>query len=161
MKRFSVAVALLFAATALFAIATGDSLAVSVREGEVRSAPGFLSRIDGRVAYGESVTVQEVRGDWVRVTVAADGSEGWMHTTSVLPPGEMNLTGSTSGDTGTSSREIALAGRGFNEQVEQEYKDQSELDFGRVDEMEELLVDPAELGDFLGEIGARIDEGGE
>ncbi|MFW5742404.1 MAG: SH3 domain-containing protein [Spirochaetota bacterium] len=159
MKRIGAVVLVLVLAGALFAIEPGDTLAVSVREGELRSAPGFLSTIEERLPYGESLTALGVRGDWVRVE--SNGSEGWLHSTAVLPPKEMNLTGSASEDTGTTSREIALAGRGFNEQVEQEYQEQQELDFGGVDEMETLLLPPAELGDFLAAIGAQILEEGE
>jgi len=59
-------------------------------------------------------------------------------------------------DSGASSDEIALAGRGFSEQVEREYEEQESLDFGPVDEMEGLLVPVSELGEFLGAIGAEI-----
>ena len=161
MKRIGTAVLLFLLAGAAFAIEPGDPIAVSVREGELRSAPGFLSTIEERVPYGASLTALGVRGDWVRVRVESSGGEGWLHSTAVLPPGEMNLTGATSDDTGTTSREIALAGRGFNEQVEQEYQEQQELDFAGVDEMETLLLPPSELGDFLTAIGAEIIEEGE
>lgn len=161
MRRTGTAVLLLLLASALFAIEPGETVAVSVREGELRSAPGFLSTIEARIQYGASLTALGVRGDWVRVRVEANGAEGWLHSTAVLPPGEMNLTGSTAEDTGTTSREIALAGRGFNEQVEQEYQEQQELDFSGVDEMETLLLAPSELGDFLTAIGAEIIGEGE
>jgi hypothetical protein len=161
MKRIGTGILLFVVVNALFAITTGDTLAVSVREGEVRSSPGFLSRIDDRVPYGEAVTVLGTSGDWVRVRVDSSGTEGWLHNTAVLPPGEMNLTGSTAERTGTTSREIALAGRGFNQQVEEEYQEQQQLDFDRVDEMETLLLPPPELGDFLAAIGAQIVEEGE
>lgn len=161
MKRIGTAVLLLLLAGAAFAIEPGETLAVSVREGELRSAPGFLSTIEERVPYGESLTALGVRGDWVRVRVESDGTEGWLHSTAVLPPGEMNLTGSTGEDTGTTSREIALAGRGFNEQVEEQYQEEQELDFSGVDEMETLLLPPPELGEFLAAIGAQIEEEGE
>lgn len=161
MKRIGTAALLLLFAGAAFAIEPGETLAVSVREGELRSAPGFLSTIEERIQYGEPLTALGVRGDWVRVRVESSDAEGWLHATAVLPPGEMNLTGSTDADTGTSSREIALAGRGFNEQVEEEYQEQQELDFSGVDEMETLLVPSDELGDFLAAIGAEIVEEGE
>jgi hypothetical protein len=161
MKRIGAVILLFLLTGALLAIEPGDTLAVSVREGELRSAPGFLSTIEARIQYGASLTALGVRGDWVRVRVEANGDEGWLHSTAVLPPDDMNLSGSTSEDTGTSSREIALAGRGFNEQVEQEYQEQQELDFSGVDEMETLRLPPAELGDFLAAIGAQVVEEGE
>jgi uncharacterized protein YgiM (DUF1202 family) len=143
---------------ALYAIETGDNLAVSVREGELRTGPGFLSRIDTRVQYGEAVTVLGVRGDWVRVRVDVSRDEGWMHSSAVLPPAEMNLTGTSSGTTGTTSREIALAGRGFSERVEKEYQEQEQLDFAAVDEMETYIVPLPELGEFLAAVDAEIQD---
>lgn len=141
---------------ALFAISVGDDLAVSVRQGELRSAPGFLSRIDARLTYGETVTVLGVQGDWARVRVESTGDEGWLHGTAVLPPREMNLVDAEGRDTGATSDEIALAGRGFSEQVEREYGEQESLDFAPVDDMENLVLPVSELGDFLGAIGAEI-----
>ena len=159
MARISAVLLLLFVLSgALFAISVNDTLAVSVREGELRSSPGFLSAITARVQYGESVKVTAKSGDWVRVRVESSGEEGWVHSSSVLPPREMNLAGSTGRDTGTTSREIALAGRGFNEQVEQEYKDQQDLDFSEVDEMETRILPLSELGAFLSEVDATIEE---
>ncbi|MFP4113520.1 MAG: SH3 domain-containing protein [Spirochaetota bacterium] len=159
MARAIMAFLLLFVLSgALFAVSTGDTVAVSVREGALRSAPGFLGAITERVLYGASATVLSVRGDWVRVRVDETGTEGWLHSSAVLPPAEMNLTGSGSNRSGTTSREIALAGRGFNERVEQEYRQEEQLDFDLVDEMETYTIPPVELGDFLEEVGAGIAE---
>lgn len=158
MRRLIPVLLLVLTSGVLFAISTGDNLAVSVRQGELRATPGFLSAITARVQYGDAVTVLGLRGDWARVRVDATNAEGWVHTSAVLPPKQMNLTGSSSRDTGTTSREIALAGRGFNEQVEQEYQEQNDLDFSKVDAMEAYLVPLPELGEFLAEVGASIEE---
>ena len=160
MARY-IAVFLLFLSSALFAVSPGETLAVSVRDGQLRSTPGFLSPIEAAVVYGDEVRVLEVRGDWARVRAGATGDEGWIHTSSILAPRDMHLAGAETRDSGTTSREIALAGRGFSEQVEREYEEQQSLDFGPVDEMERLLLQPAELGEFLGEIGAGIDQEAE
>ena len=154
--RFFAVLVLILLSGALFALSVGDDLAVSVRQGELRSAPGFLSRIDARLTYGAAVTVLGVQGDWTRVRVESTGDEGWMHATAVLPPRELNLADADRRDSGASSDEIALAGRGFSEQVEREYEEQESLDFGPVDDMEGLLVPVSELSEFLGAIGAEI-----
>ncbi len=152
---------LLFVSASLPAQQTGDVLAISVREAEIRGAPGFLSSIESRVAYGETVRVVAVRGAWVRVTVEGSGSEGWIHESSVLTPRQMNLTGGTARESGATSREIALAGRGFNEQIEREYREQHQLDYDPVDAMEAHLVPVVQLAEFLAEIGAEPPHGGE
>ena len=157
MTRLVATVLLLLTAGALFAISEGDTVSVSVREGEVRSSPLFLSPIAERVGYGTSMTVQAVNGDWVQVRLD-NGREGWIHSTSILPPEDMNLSGDTVDSSGASSREIALAGRGFNQQVEAEYQEQQDLDFAPVDRMERYVVPPTDLGTFLDEIDAEIAE---
>lgn len=156
MSKFAVVIVLVLVAVALGAQSVGDELAVAVRGGELRSQPGFLSPITGGVVYGQTVVVRGTQGDWVRVD--ADGVEGWLHGTAVAPPREMNLVGAGDRETGTTSREIALAGRGFNEQVEEQYREEQDLDFSAVDAMEEAVLPVAELTEFLAEIGAEIRE---
>ncbi len=155
-----VAVFLLLLAGSLYAQNAGDELSVSVREGELRSAPGFLSSIEARLEYGDAVRVISKINDWLRVTVDHTGDEGWIHASSVAQPRDMNLTGPGARETQTTTREIALAGRGFNEQVEQDYQEQMQLDFSAVDRVEENLLPLPELADFLSEIGAELLEGG-
>lgn len=156
MQRHFLLLALVLVAGSLFAIETGDTVAVSVREAEVRSAAGFLSPVQSLLEYGTSANVLSVRGDWIQIE--AGSTRGWLHSVSVLPPQEMNLSGEAIGQ-GASTREIALAGRGFNEQVEREYQEQQDLDFGPVDDMETLVLPLGELGAFLEEIDAELDGG--
>jgi hypothetical protein len=156
MRRNVAMIVVLFAAGSLFALSPGDRLAVSIREGHLRSAPGFLSASGEGVAYGEAVTVLAVNGSWARVRVDERGAEGWMHDTAILPPREMHLEDAARRGGDASTREIALAGRGFSEQVEREYEAQQALDFAPVDAMEGLLVALPELGDFLNAVGAGI-----
>ncbi len=145
----------------IFAFDVGDEPAVSVREGELRSAPGFLARVTIRVDYGESVKILEIRGDWLRVRTADSGDEGWLHSTVVAGKEELRLEradGTTA--SGVTSREIALAGRGFNEQVEAQYKNDKGLDFTLVDEMEEYGRPVEELAAFFADAGMTVEDGG-
>ena len=165
MRKLTVLLAatMLLALTAGFAVGleVGDQPAVSVREGDVRSAPGFLSTITAKVAYGGGVSILELRGDWARVRVVDTGAEGWLHVSAVAEKEALRLgqaTGSSSG--GTTSREIALAGRGFNEQVEAQYRSEKGLDFALVDQMEGYGQPVDSLGTFFAEAGLSFGEGG-
>ncbi|MBU8913829.1 MAG: SH3 domain-containing protein [Spirochaetales bacterium] len=161
MRKLIVVLTVLLVLGPAFALDVGDEPAISVRTGELRSAPGFLARITAQVEYGESVEVLEVRGDWARVHVAGSGDEGWLHATAVAAAGELRLEqagGSTTG--GTTSREIALAGRGFNEQVEAQYKSEKGLDFTLVDEMEEYGRPIGDLAAFFADAGLMVEDGG-
>jgi hypothetical protein len=158
MRRFLVVPLLVLIAGTVLAVDPGDTVAISVREAEVRAGAGFLSPISGRLGYGTSVNVLSVNGDWVQIEARDEGVSGWLHSVSVLPPREMKLTGDAIGQ-GASTEEIALAGRGFSEQIENEYKEQKQLDFDAVDEMEQLVLPIEELGAFLEQIDATIDGG--
>lgn len=158
-KAAVLAVFLLLLGGLVHALDVGDEPAVSVRAGDLRSAPGFLSGLTATLEYGETVTVLEIRGDWLRVQAA--GSEGWIHRTAVAEKQALRLERSEDTRTGTTSREIALAGRGFNEQVEAKYKNEKALDFTVVDEMEEYEQPVESLAQFLAEGDLSIDEGGD
>lgn len=161
MRKLIAVLTVLLVLSPIFAFDVGDEPAVSVREGELRSAPGFLARVTTRIDYGESVKILEIRGDWLRVRTAGSGDEGWLHSTVVAGKEELRLEradGTTAG--GVSSREIALAGRGFNEQVEAQYKSDKGLDFTLVDEMEEYGRPVEELAAFFADAGMTVEDGG-
>lgn len=145
-----------FGAPALSAVTVNDNVAVSVRETQLRATPAFLARITAVIEYGEAVTVLEVRTDWARVRVDSSRAEGWLHTSAVVPPKDVQITRGA-GTTGTpTSREIALAGRGFNQTIEREYQADTGLDFSRVDRMEENVLPVDDLVVFLDEIGSPL-----
>lgn len=161
MRKVLILVLLVFLSGALFAFTVGDVPAVSVRDAGLRSGAGFLAPIIEQLDYGESVEVREVHGDWARVRVVASGTEGWLHVTTIEDKGSLRLEQVQDSQTGgTTSREIALAGRGFNEQVEAEYKSAKGLDFTAVDEMEGYGRPVEELVTFFQIADLRFEEGG-
>ncbi|MFW6213440.1 MAG: hypothetical protein ACOC8L_11125, partial [Spirochaetota bacterium] len=143
------------------ALEPGDTVAVSVQEGQLRTSPSFLGSIEEILQYGELVLLVEAGESWSRITFGDGTVEGWMHNSALEPPASLNLEGEAIGTSGTTSREIALAGRGFNEQVESEYEDQAQLDFSMVDEMETYLLPTAELAEFLTAISGDTTFGGQ
>ncbi len=159
MRKYIVLLLIVVIAGSSFAISEGDTLAISVRAAGLRAAAGFLAPIQSELAYGTSVLVRTVRGDWVEIESDDLRSRGWVHTSSVLAPDDLNLTGGRTDGSVTAS-EVALAGRGFSERVETEFREQQELDYSHVDAMERLLLPYDELGRFLNDIDARI-AGGE
>ena len=142
-----------------FSTAFGESMSVTVREAELRSAPQFLSRVVGTAEYGERLEVNERRDPWF-LLAASDGTTGWVHSSAVTTK-EVVLTASDSEvRRGASADEVALAGRGFNERVENEFKEESDVDYSGIDRMEsEYRIDPGTLLTFLEEGG--LETGGE
>ena len=150
----------MLAVVALFVVAleAGDPLFVQVRDTELRASPGFLSAIQEKLEFGAEVAYLAGRSGWMQVTAAGSGVTGWVHATSLEQnrTTQMQLQGERTSRT-VSSREIALAGRGFSENLENEYGEQQELDFSPVDALEERRVDPNEIISFVQDGGLRED----
>lgn len=161
MRRLAVLLILLFIAIAAMALDVGDTVGISVRETGLRSGAGFLSRTAATLAYLDEVVILSTQGDWYEVEVAETGAKGWIHSSAVAGTKELQLEGGGRSDSGTTSnREIALAGRGFNEQVEEQIKADEDLDFSLVDEMETYILSAEPIVDFLLDAGLEPDEGG-
>ncbi len=129
--------------------AAGQMMSVQVRSTKLRSRPSFLGATVAEVIYGSQVTVGDQRGPWTQVT-DADGHTGWLHESALSQEKLTMVSGSAEAATGASSDEIALAGKGFNSQVEQEYREQnSSVDFATVDRMEQVVVTPEQAAAFL------------
>ncbi len=142
------------------AVAAPAQMSVQVREGKLRATASFLGSVVAPVAYGDRVTVMEKKGDWFRVT-APDGAVGWMHT-GALTKSKIRLSaGEADAQTGASSDELALAGKGFNADVEAQFKQQNQkIDFTWVDRMEKIKVSAKESQDFLKAGGLTQEQGG-
>ncbi len=150
------------------AVAAGPALAarqkqmsVQVREAQVRGAPGFLSRVLGTLPYTEEVAILEERTDWNRIRTLSGGLEGWLHSSS-LTSKRLKLAGDgPDAQVTVSSDEQALAGKGFNSDVEQEFKARNQTaDFSVVDKMEKLSIPTESIIQFLNEGDVKPPAGG-
>jgi hypothetical protein len=150
LRRTLVVGLLLAAGLALASPSIGSIVTVRVLTAKVMKAPKFIGPAAGDASRGQQLKVEEVKGDWYRVSGAL---AGWVHKTN-LTERQVALSSKPGGDgTGTASRdEVELAGRGFTPQVEQAYRSQNPtLDFSHVDAIEKANVDPAELEAFIRE----------
>jgi uncharacterized protein YgiM (DUF1202 family) len=126
-----------------------ETLSVQVKEGELRATPSFLGKIVARVAYGDRVTVIEERGAWKKVSLKG-GPQGWMHTSALTTKRIALKAGQTNVQTDATQNELALAGKGFNEQVESSFRKQNKsLDYTWINRMETFKVSPDLMRNFL------------
>lgn len=140
--------------------ATGEVLTVQVRETKLRSRPSFLGATVSDVSYGTQVTVASRQGPWVQVT-APRGKSGWLHESALSKEDLAMVSGGTEAATGASGEEIALAGKGFTDQIEKEYRKQNQdLDFAEVDRIEKIVVTPEQAAAFLDAGQIKPTEGG-
>jgi hypothetical protein len=138
-------------AAAWAGVKAGSPVTVRVMSAKVMKAPKFIGSTAGSLSRGDQLTVKEVKGDWYKVEGAASG---WIHKTSVAE-GKLQLsTQPGGGGSGASRDEVELAGRGFSQDIENDYRNQNpEQDYSHVDKIEKVSIDPAELEAFAGEGG--------
>ncbi len=146
---------------ALAGVTRSDSgtMSVQVKEGQLRTAPSFLGSIAGPVAYGERVEIMQKQGDWVDVT-SSKNLRGWIHQ-SALTSKQVVLNPGGQTKSAASDKEVALAGKGFNADVEAQYrKNNGSVDFTWVDRMETIRVSRDQMISFLDEGKVKPPEGG-
>lgn len=135
-------------------------MSVQVKKGEIRSTPSFLGRIIARLSYGDRVAVIEERGPWRRVKVSESTAKGWMHVSALTREQIVLKAGAQDVQAAVSSDELALAGKGFNEQVEGRFKaDNPQVDFTWIDRMEKFVVSQKLMRKFL-KAGQLVPQGG-
>ena len=147
MKRFLVTAAIAFFASAALWAASGMS--VQVNEVQMRGTPSFFGAVVADLSYGDRVEVLEEGRGWIRVRSDA-GDTGWVQE-SALTDKKVVLSSGGNVQSGASTDEVALAGKGFNSDIEREYRSQTDLDFTWVDRMESFEKTPEELAVFLDE----------
>jgi uncharacterized protein YgiM (DUF1202 family) len=125
------------------------TMSVQVREGQLRSTPSFLATIVAKLSYGDKVEIIQDQGSWKKVAVRG-GVQGWMHVSALTAKTIVLKAGAGNVQTSATSGEIALAGKGFSEEVEKQYKKLNRnLDYAWVDRMERFQVTPEQMQAFL------------
>ena len=124
---------------------------VQVQRTALRAEPSFTAEVFDTLRYGQTVLVVELKGDWSRVR-SPGGLVGWVHARALQPPGNLLLKSLSAPSGATSSAEVALAGKGFTNEVEQAYRDNHpDLNYEAVTDMEAARVDEASWKAFLAE----------
>jgi len=137
------------------------TMSVQVKSGQVVATPSFLGKVVTRVNYGDRIQVLEQQGDWSKVTVAG-GQSGWIHTSALSKKKIAMKAGGQDAQTSASGDELALAGKGFNSDVEADFKAKNQnVDFTWVDKMEKIKVPPESMQQFLKDGGIQPAEGGK
>jgi hypothetical protein len=135
MKRIlQVAMAVLLVAGA--ALAATETVTVVVKKTSVRRDRQFFAPTLAEAELGDSFGVLAREKGWVKVGTAS--GEGWLHESAVSAK---KVAASSQGAAGgkADDRDVAAAGKGFNPQVESEYRKQNpEANYAAVDRMEKL-----------------------
>ncbi len=87
----------------------------------------------------DQVTVLEERGAWKKVSLGSGKNQGWMHNTALTNKRIALKAGQSNVGTSVTRDEIALAGKGFSEEVEAQYrKNNKNLDYTWINRMEAI-----------------------
>ena len=157
MKRLIVLLIMVFmvAGFAMAQARAGGTMYVAVKTATLKSGTGWFAGNRVTLNYGDRVTVIRISGNFAEVRSAANTS-----VTGFMPTANLSARQIVSGNTATvSARETAMAGKGFNQEVENSYKGQNRnLNYADVDRVEALTVSEADLRRFLEEGRLRMGE---
>ena len=96
----------------------GGTMYVAIKSVALKSSTGFFASNRGTLSYGSRVTVLQVSGRFVEVRSATNSSlTGWTQTSNLSARQVVAGAGTTA-----TAREVALAGKGFNQEVEASYR---------------------------------------
>jgi hypothetical protein len=140
---------LLAVALLVLAVAAANVLVVKIQTTGLRKNPRFFDPIVLALKAGDQLEKIGEAGGWMQVRTAS-GVAGWVHGSAVETP-KVQLTAQPGAmKTQASANEIALAGKGFNKQVEDSYRARhGDLNFAWVDRMLEIRVGLPQVEDFL------------
>jgi hypothetical protein len=125
-----------------------ETTMVITKENAIRESCRFFSPVKATVRYGDALEVISQEGDWFRVNFR--GVQGCIHKSAIEKRSFSlsNLVGSNKQS--TSGQEVALAGKGFNPQVESAYRSQNpKLNFEEVNAIENYRVPESKLREFI------------
>lgn len=129
-------------------VTAADPWRIVVQTSPLRQSPQVFGRIIASLSYGTEVDVLAEQGGWLQVKVA--GEQGWLHKTAVARRAMTLSAGTKPVEVAASRSELTLAGKGFNQQVENAYRQKNaQLDYTWVDRMAALTMEEAQLRQFV------------
>jgi hypothetical protein len=126
-------------------ISRGGTAWVSAKTVALKSSTWFFATNRGTVNYADEVSVLQVSGNWAEVR--AGNVTGWIAVSNLSA---RRIVASATGSTATAA-EVAQAGKGFNQEIENVYKTEGELNYDDVDRTEQLVVSDEDLLRFITE----------
>ncbi|HZK19475.1 MAG TPA: hypothetical protein VFC68_01980 [Treponemataceae bacterium] len=130
----------------LFASSTNTRW-VSVQKTHLKSRTGWFASKTSAVFYGDEVRILNEKGSWAHIALSIDPRvTGWISSSSLT---KKKIALWKSDRVSADAHELSLAGKGFTQEIEDEYKKTNLAGFAAVDAVENIEVDQNELYDFL------------
>jgi hypothetical protein len=126
-----------------------ETVVVKIQSTSLRKDPKFFASAVAALKAGDSLEKLASQNGWYQVKTSA-GVVGWIHSSAVEVKKFNLLASDKSMKTQASASEVALAGKGFNKQVEDSYKSKhGEANFAAVDRMLKISIQPSEVEKFM------------
>lgn len=130
-------------------------LSVAVETAPIRETPAVFGKVVATARYGDRVEVLAKQSGWSQVRLP-DGLTGWLHESAMVRKKIELSAGAKDVSRTASGEELAMAGKGFNSQVEADFKAKNQnIDFTWIDRMETYGVGPDTIIGFLKEGGLQ------
>jgi hypothetical protein len=136
-------------------------MSVTLKQSPVRDKPSFTGKVIAALVYADRVTIEETKGDWFRISFPPKKIvSGWIHKGALVQQEIVLKAGEKAVGTTASSGEVALAGKGFSEEIEKEYRQANPaLGYAAVDRMENYQVASEKISDFIAQGGLAVEGG--
>ena len=123
--------------------ALAKTITVTVKEAEIRTRASNLSASAGKARYGDRFEAEGPAGAWFKIP------GGYLHQSAVTTK-KLKLGGDSRVAGGSvTAEELTAAGKGFNADVEREYKrSHDSADFGAVDALEQRSASDEDVRAF-------------
>ena len=126
-----------------------ETVVVKIQTTSLRKDPKFFASAIAGLKAGDSLEKLASQDGWYKVKTPA-GVVGWVHSSAVEVKKFNLLAMDKSMKTQASASEVALAGKGFNKQVEDSYKSKhAEANFAAVDRMLKISIQPSDVEKFM------------
>jgi hypothetical protein len=127
---------------------TQDVQTIQVKEIDIKSSPNYMSSSIGKLTYGSKVEISATEGNWYRIVTPP----GYIPKTAVGRSAKSVDASKGYAASGVTHDETALAGKGFNPQVEGQYKKSSAslaAAYTQVDRVGRMTVSDSALQSFV------------
>jgi uncharacterized protein YgiM (DUF1202 family) len=161
MRRFLWLCAVLVLVAAANAGAADKVMSVTVDTTQIRATASYLAKVLATLKYGDKVTILDQPANakgWAKVLGPDKKTQGWVNL-SALTTKDVQLASTTGVQQTASSGDVALAGKGFNSDVEAQYKAEQKLDYTWVDKMQSFAPPPEQVAAFVS-AGGLTEQGG-
>jgi len=129
-------------------VAAAATVKVITQEAMIRKDKRFFAPALIRAPFGAALEESGREGDWFRVSY--QGKEGWIHKSAVQEQ-KFQLSSLAGGQAEEASQdEVALAGKGFNPEVEKAFRDKNpKMRYDLVNQVQAYRVEEQRLQAFI------------